>query len=317
MKISVVIPAYNSQDTIGRAIESIFKQSRPVDEILVVDDGSTDNTASVVRDFGQAVTLMRQDNAGVSVARNTGIQAAKGNWIAFLDADDEWLPEKIKLQTEHLNQTSSVQWTYSNFCCKQSASKPVSIAHQSPSLTELMAGQTFADYFTAYTHGAWAWTSTIVIAREVFDTVGLFEPGMKRGQDNDLWFRIAYQYPQVGYLPAPLAVYHQDTPGSSTKINDSVEFMTALVQRHETLSRRHHRYDAFRPCIEQMLEVWITQCFHHHRFRDAQTLADTLNDYLKKRFKREIRFRLLYPPIMSPLANWILHCIGKAPKAQA
>ncbi|HOM77565.1 MAG TPA: glycosyltransferase family A protein, partial [Anaerohalosphaeraceae bacterium] len=88
--ISVVIPAYNCQAYIRRAIDSVLGQSRPADEIIVVDDGSTDGTAEAVRTYGAKVILIQQENAGVSAARNAGIRAASGDWIAFLDADDEW-----------------------------------------------------------------------------------------------------------------------------------------------------------------------------------------------------------------------------------
>ncbi|MHC5139531.1 MAG: glycosyltransferase family 2 protein, partial [Planctomycetota bacterium] len=103
LTISAVIPAYNAAKYIARSIDSVLAQTHPVDEIVIVDDGSTDNTAAIIKDYGDKVRYIHQPNAGVSAARNTGIEAATGNWIAFLDADDEWLPEKIKRQVENLN----------------------------------------------------------------------------------------------------------------------------------------------------------------------------------------------------------------------
>ena len=100
IRISAVIPAYNCEKYIGRAIQSVLSQTRPVDEIIVVDDGSTDTTAEIVRSFGDKVKLIQQENAGECAARNTGIKAASCQWVAFLDADDEWLPEKIERSEE-------------------------------------------------------------------------------------------------------------------------------------------------------------------------------------------------------------------------
>ncbi len=115
MRISVVIPAYNAGRYIGRAIDSVLAQTRPAEEIIVVDDGSTDNTAEIAGAYGDRIRFIRQENAGASVARNTGIAAATGNWIAFLDADDEWLPEKLRLQTEHLERNPDLTWTTANY----------------------------------------------------------------------------------------------------------------------------------------------------------------------------------------------------------
>ena len=96
--ISVVIPLYNRERQIPRAIESVISQTVQPKEILVVDDGSTDNSVSAAEQFGCFVTIIRQDNGGAAVARNTGIQAATGNWVAFLDSDDAWHPEKLEYQ---------------------------------------------------------------------------------------------------------------------------------------------------------------------------------------------------------------------------
>ncbi len=87
--VSVVIPAYNAEKYIGRAIDSVLAQTRQPDEIIVVDDGSTDNTPNAIKSYGSKVYYIHQENGGASVARNTGIEAAKSEWIAFLDADDE------------------------------------------------------------------------------------------------------------------------------------------------------------------------------------------------------------------------------------
>jgi cellulose synthase/poly-beta-1,6-N-acetylglucosamine synthase-like glycosyltransferase len=96
--VSVVIPAYNAAATIAAAIESVLAQTRPPEEIIVVDDGSKDETSAVVERFGPIVRLLRQANAGCGQARNTGAREARGTWLAFLDADDLWLPTKLERQ---------------------------------------------------------------------------------------------------------------------------------------------------------------------------------------------------------------------------
>lgn len=96
--ISVVIPSYNSAECLSGAIESVLSQTRPADEIIVVDDGSGDNTGDVCRGFGDRIRYIRQENGGASTARNTGMAAARGDWLAFLDADDLWDSQKLELQ---------------------------------------------------------------------------------------------------------------------------------------------------------------------------------------------------------------------------
>ena len=108
--ISVVIPAFDSEATIARAIESVLAQTYKDYEIIVVDDGSKDGTGDAVRAFGDKVNYIYQENAGVSVARNTALAAAKGEWIAFLDADDQWLPDKLEKQMQLLERKKGLKW---------------------------------------------------------------------------------------------------------------------------------------------------------------------------------------------------------------
>lgn len=96
--VSVIIPAYNAATTIAAAIESVLAQTRPPEEIIVVDDGSKDETSAVVEHFGSVVKLVRHANAGCAQARNTGVSESHGTWLAFLDADDLWLPTKLERQ---------------------------------------------------------------------------------------------------------------------------------------------------------------------------------------------------------------------------
>ena len=105
MKISAIIPAYNSQDFIIDAINSIKNQTHPVDEIIVIDDGSIDDTQQIIQAQTTDIIYIKQDNQGPSAARNTGIETAKGDWVAFLDADDQWTIDKIEKQLTVLSHT--------------------------------------------------------------------------------------------------------------------------------------------------------------------------------------------------------------------
>ncbi|HRO28701.1 MAG TPA: glycosyltransferase family A protein, partial [Luteimonas sp.] len=106
---SVIIPTWNRRELIGRAIDSVLAQTRPVDEVIVVDDGSTDDTQAYLADrYGERISCIRQANAGVSAARNRGLAMARGRYIALLDSDDEWLPEKTQRQVAFLDANPGV-----------------------------------------------------------------------------------------------------------------------------------------------------------------------------------------------------------------
>jgi len=98
MDISVIIPSYNRAGYLRRSIDSVLSQTSPADELIVVNDGSTDHTSELLGEYGTALRVINQANQGVSAARNTGIRAARGEWIALLDSDDAWLPEKLANQ---------------------------------------------------------------------------------------------------------------------------------------------------------------------------------------------------------------------------
>ena len=298
MKISVVIPAYNAERYIARAIRSVLAQTRPAEEIVVVDDGSTDGTAGRVH-FGHAVRLIQQPNAGASVARNTGIEAATGDWIAFLDADDEWLPQKLQLQAVIHQQYPDLKWSYTRL----EQAHPQWKTHRLSHPDSVPESRVFEDYLDAYCKGFYLSTITVMVHRSVFDIIGMFEPGMKRAQDSDMWFRIAYRYPLVGYIPQSLAVYHLDTPNSSTKINDQVDFMFDHIERHRELSQTFNRDKAFAPCITMMLQVWIRQLAAQNRNADARMLLERFREDLGSRFRREMAVRLRMPDFVKTMMD--------------
>jgi glycosyltransferase involved in cell wall biosynthesis len=291
MKISVVIPAYNAAATIERTVRSVLAQTRPADEIIIVDDGSGDDTAQIAGRIDNCIQVIRQANAGSSVARNRGIEAASGDWIAFLDADDEWLPAKLQMQEAFLLAHPDLVWEYGNYLSAHTgvvSKKPVLPHRESDKIV-------FDDYLRAFCEGFYAWTSTLMIYRGVFGKAGLFVPGMKRGQDTDLWFRIAYHYPRIGYISAPLAIYHRDTPNSSTKVNIHYHYMIDHIERHIQLSQQAGRKQAYLACASKMLQDWIRELVEQRQFAQAQDLLTRFEQYVPVRFYREIVWRIKLP----------------------
>jgi glycosyltransferase involved in cell wall biosynthesis len=205
--VSVIIPAYNCGRFVADAIESVLAQGRADIEVLVVDDGSTDDTAEVVARYGDAVTLIRQRNAGAAVARNTGIRVARGRYIAFLDADDVWLPGKIEAQLAHLERHPDV-----SLCCTRwgllrpdaSGNYVIDPPGSDRSVSGLASYSTltYADLLLDCD----VWTTTVVMKRELIHQTGAFDAALRRGQDYDYWLRASRITP-IHRLNATLALY--------------------------------------------------------------------------------------------------------------
>ena len=294
--ISAVIPAYNCEEYIARTIESVLGQTCPPDEIIVVDDGSADNTVDVVRSFGDKVILIQQENAGASVARNTGIKAAKGNWIAFLDGDDEWMLNKIELQIEHLKKNPDLVWCMSNYfncSCDWDHKKEI---RESGRSNVLLAGRDYyQDYFDAYKGSVVGYTGTMLICKEVLFETGLFRPGQPRMNDEDMWFRIAYRYPKVGYVTAPLAIYHRGVAGSIVKTHNRPEIVIELIKRHLLLAEQQNRLDAFRPVARSITKMWIHWSWEDERAFQIRLLLKELGFLLPRWYKLVLYILTIFP----------------------
>ena len=223
--VSVVIPAYNAERWLGRAIDSVLAQSQPVAEVIVVDDGSTDGTGRVAGGYGIQVRCLWQANAGVAAARNRGIAETGGEWIAFLDADDEWLPHKIQSQLAILRRNPSMKWCNCNPRCigrERQFDGPIP-----PSLRPELNRDAGVSYFPASLAGLRIQTPGFVVHRSVLAEVGPFDTSLRVAEDRDLWWRIAMRYPRLGYCPRVCYRVHEETPGSLTKggANRSMELM--------------------------------------------------------------------------------------------
>lgn len=196
--VSVVIPTYNRAHFLGAAVASVRAQTYPCLEIVVVDDGSTDDTARVVAALGEGIRYVRQTNAGPGVARNTGIQAARGDFVAFLDTDDRWLPEKTALQVAVLQRESGVALVGADMAIEdERGTVQVASNFELRGLKGLfteLAGRAVPDAPRRLLAINFINTSTVLARRQVLlDTRG-FDPRLRYGEDLELWLRIAAQH---------------------------------------------------------------------------------------------------------------------------
>lgn len=200
--VSVITPAYNAQDFIGETIHSVINQTYPDWELLVIDDGSTDETRKVVEKYlsDPRVRYLYQENQERAAARNLGIRHAYGKYIAFLDADDLWLPNKLKIQVEYLDRHPEVGLCFTHYTLINS--KGLSLGRQA---INFVSGP---DQFYSLLKGNFIPNSTVITPRCVLDKVGLFDESLPAfgSEDWDMWLRIARFYP-IHLIDQPLALY--------------------------------------------------------------------------------------------------------------
>lgn len=205
MTVSVIVPLYNKRRHVRRALDSVLAQTFQDFEVVVVDDGSTDGGGDVVREMGDPrIRLIVQENAGVSAARNRGISEARGDLIAFLDADDEWEPHFLEtvMSLRARYPHAGLYATAYRYCAGERAWRPCFV-----DCIEQGEGGVLTDYFLAARGQAPVWTSAVVVPKSVFEELGGFPVGVPRGEDRHMWARIALRYP-IAWSPVNGAVYH-------------------------------------------------------------------------------------------------------------
>jgi glycosyltransferase involved in cell wall biosynthesis len=215
-KISAVIPLYNKAKHICRALDSILAQELPADEIIVVDDGSTDGGGEVVTSYQDSrIRLITQKNQGVSAARNRGFAEAEGELIAFLDADDEWYPsfleEILNLQRKY-PQAGAFATAYDKITPQGYTIRPqfdILLPRQKQGLIN--------DYYRVILKWP-VWSSAVAIPKVILHEIGGFKVGEAYGEDIDVWLRIALRY-QIAWSGKSLACYHKDAENRADRVN--------------------------------------------------------------------------------------------------
>jgi glycosyltransferase involved in cell wall biosynthesis len=233
--VSVIIPTYNRAEDLPRAVASVLEQTRPVLEIIIVDDGSEDDTEAVMAKLSGPIRYLRQENAGVSHARNRGMKESKGTMVAFLDTDDRWHPRKLEIQLQAMARFPDAGWSATNLVVVDEEGTPV---EGSPGLERavpvfgdvgMSPGEWFGtqldrssippgddrgapifygDAFGLLLNGNFVFPSTLMLRRSLMDEVGLFDPTFRRAGDNEYGLRLAAARKGV-LVDLPLSEYRQ------------------------------------------------------------------------------------------------------------
>jgi len=213
MKISVIIPTFNRKKTLERAIQSVMDQSLSPFEILIIDDGSNDGTEQWVKENFQNIKYIYQNNHGVSSARNTGIENAHGDWVAFLDSDDEWLPNKLYEQVKAIDSNPEMKFFHTNEIWIRNGVR----------VNQMKKHKKYGGYiFEKCLDICRVSPSSVLIQKEVFDNIGIFDESLRVCEDYDLWLRITSKYPVV-FLDIPLIYKYGGHADQLSKVNDGIE----------------------------------------------------------------------------------------------
>ena len=239
--ISVVVTSYNSNETIGDAVASVLAQTHLPEEIIVVDDGSTDQSLEVLAKFAGRITVVHQDNQGPSAARNTGIAAASGEWVAFLDGDDSWHPEKLALQLVAMNNFSDAAVIASDWTRAPSGT----YAHDEPHIERVFASEIAV--LNRYQ------TSTVLARRSALDAAGGFDSALDSAEDWDMWLRISKLKPGI-LIKLPLVFYRDNPQGVSKDLRRLALAAEVIIDREASEEYFSHSFIA-------NLSAWHNQRF--------------------------------------------------------
>jgi len=265
-KVSVIIPTYNRADLLSRAIESVLNQTFKCFELIIVDDASTDNTKEVVEEIqkrDQRIRYIRLDkNSGAPAhPRNVGIQNAKGEYIAFLDHDDEWLPEKLKKQIELF---------------ENSKKKNLGFVGCNALIVDEQDGKKYEyrlprveNVFRRLLESNFVWSaSSVIVKKSVINDIGLFDERLKNADDWDMWIRIAQKY-NFDFVPEVLFKYylHENNTTKLTPLNFKEKDLKIIFEKYRSYYYRDAkiysnklRYDGSRYILAGDLEKG-RECF--------------------------------------------------------
>ena len=262
-RFSVIVPLYNKAPYVRKALESVCTQTYTNWECIVVDDGSTDGSEQIIREYADRVTILHQPNAGVAAARNTGVAASKGDYLCFLDADDWWLPEFLE-EMDRLIATYPDAGLYATNYIYYKPGKTHVALH------EPTGNMNYPEAYLA--NGSMPVTSiTACMPRQVFEQMGGFEQGIKLGEDFLLWAKIALHY-RVAFCEKPLAYYNNAVPTSLRATRNlyqpeqhmlfNLEGIERELAQLEEEQQRTWRTLLDKLRVDGLMDYWLSDAYH-------------------------------------------------------
>ncbi len=272
--ISLVIPAYNRASLLKRALESVAMQTNRPAEIIVVDDGSTDDTAIMIKKEFPDVVYIHQKNSGVSAARNLGIQNANHEWIAFLDSDDEWLPGKLAIQLSVIeNNPADTHLVHSNEIWIRNGNR----------VNQMDKHEKYGGWIFEHCLPMCAISpSSVLIKKSLLYEAGLFDEQLPACEDYDMWLKICARYP-VKYLPQPLIKKyggHEDQLSRKYWGMDRFR-IKALVNLHAGNFLTNEQTSLVVAQLEKKITIYLNGAIKRGKFDDIEYYSSLLVTYCK------------------------------------
>ena len=252
--ISVVIPAYNRENTIERAIESVLCQTYPNLEIIVVDDASTDKTKNKVKQIKnkRVSYLSHKINQGASAARNTGIKKARGKYIAFLDSDDQWLAKKLEKQITILEKNPDCSVSYCRYYIVKEKKKKISVWPEIKKYHGELDRQLLSGNFIT--------TSSILLKKKILQKSGLFDEKLPAYQDWEFFLRLSKSV-NFAFVDEPLLNQYQDEKNRiSTDREKRIQAVRYILKKHSKMIKKNrHIYARFLSMADYRLKAWLVE----------------------------------------------------------
>ena len=257
----MIIPTYNRGWIVGEAIDSVLAQDLTDFELIVIDDGSGDNTAEILETYGKDIKVLHQPNSGVSAARNRGIAEAAGRWIAFLDSDDLWLPRKLSTQVKFfkgnagalINQTQEI-WIRNG--------RRVNPGKRHHKFSGMIFERSLALCLVS--------PSAVMLEKSLFDAVGVFDEHLPACEDYDLWLRISCRYP-IHLIETPLIIKrggHDDQLSKAAGLDKyRIQSLVKIIESNLLLPRQ---YQAAISTLKEKCAVYAAGCRKRGREDEAK-----------------------------------------------
>jgi glycosyltransferase involved in cell wall biosynthesis len=270
LRVSVIIPAYNVEDVVARAVDSALSQTYPAREVIVVDDGSTDATARILAAYADQIRVIPQSNQGMSSARNRGLAEAQGECVAFLDADDRWLPEKLERQMQLMSEQPGIGFCSTATQVEDLAGRALGL-WDCPSIERSALHTIFAR--TAAIAGS---ASSVALRREVIARAGPFDESLRGLEDTDMWMRCAAI---TGYacLHEPLTVITRRPASVSRNLEHMRAATFRVLRKNRRLLPETDRYTFWQAAYARLLtDIAKWEYRSGHRSRAVWHLLEAL-----------------------------------------
>jgi glycosyltransferase involved in cell wall biosynthesis len=269
--VSVIIPTYNRESFIAECVESVLAQTFSNFELIVVDDGSTDRTETVVGGYSDKIRYLRQEQRGPAAARNSGIRNASGEWLSFLDSDDLWLPNKLEFEMEYVSKNPNMRICYSEEIWYRRGRR-VNPAQKHRKYSGWIYRKMLPLCIVS--------PSSVMIHRSVLEKVGLFDEELPACEDYDLWLRIGSRYP-IALIPEALIIKRNGHEGQqSQKYWGMDRFrIKALANMLNSAELSEEDRIATQQVLQQKCQIMIQGCLKRDKIKEAEYYSGIMESH--------------------------------------